>query len=66
MDDKIRVEPAPVARTRAERRRLERGDTLLEEVAGFVGCKFCKSTKGTYQRMGNRFFCATKNCRGNR
>lgn len=61
------VEPAPVDRslTRAERRRLARGEGLGEAVTGRLGCKFCKSTKGRYEKRGNRFFCTTTDCKGN-
>ena len=48
--------------TRAERRRLQRG---ASDARGVVGCKFCKSTKGTYTKAGNAFRCQTAGCRGN-
>lgn len=59
-------EPAPIDRslTRAERRRLARGQAE-EAVTGKIGCKFCKSTKGRYEKAGNRFFCTTTDCKGN-
>ena len=49
---------------RAARRREEKG--IPEEgVTGRLGCKFCKSTQGTYVKFGNRFECRTKDCKGN-
>lgn len=59
-------EPSPKDRslTRAERRRLQKGQAEAA-VTGKVGCKFCKSTLGTYTKGDNRFRCKTQNCRGN-
>lgn len=60
------MEPAPRDRSlsRAERRRLAAGK--YEGAAGAMGCKFCKSPRGTYVKMGNCFICQTKGCRGNK
>lgn len=59
-------EPPPRDRTlsRAERRRLLLGRPE-DAVAGRIGCKFCMSTKGRYEKAGNRFYCTTKDCKGN-
>lgn len=35
-------------------------------VPGVLGCKFCRGTKGTFERRGNRFICATPKCKGAR
>lgn len=61
------VEPPPRdhSLTRAQRRRLERGEAE-EQVAGIVGCKFCKSTVGQYFKHGNHFNCRTAGCKGNK
>ena len=45
--------------TRAERRRQGRSDAV-----GIMSCKFCKSTKGTFRKSGNRFVCRTEGCKG--
>lgn len=60
MDENVN-ESAPQL-SRAERRRL--AAAKYEGAAGAIGCKFCKSTRGTYYKMGNRFVCATKGCKG--
>lgn len=59
-------EPAPRDATlsRAERRRLAQGRPE-NSIAGRLGCKFCMSTKGQYIKAGNRFYCTTKDCKGN-
>ncbi len=46
---------------RAERRQHAQG----ENITGVVGCKFCRSTKGTYVKRGNHFQCTTPDCKGN-
>ena len=65
MDPQQLNESAPQDRSlsRAERRRLAAGK--YEGAPGAMSCKFCKSTRGTYIKMGNRFICQTKDCKGN-
>lgn len=60
-------EPSPrdASLSRAERRRLQLGRPEAA-IAGKLGCKFCKSTVGTYHSHGNHFNCQTAGCEGNR
>lgn len=52
---------SPPRMTRAERRRAEQG--RYDGPAGVMSCKFCKSSKGTYESTG-RFLCLTPGCKG--
>ena len=57
----IAPKPEAPASARAERRRAAAGKA---QTVGQVVCKFCKSQKGTFYRLTNKFVCKTFGCKG--